>query len=117
MHFQILLSCPANIYYFGSPKYVDSRPCEKNLKMHVKALGQAMQKRSETFHQQSGYWMYESLVIQKALIDHLGEVIFTVQDFEIRKVATSFITDRGIGGSQLIAAMEEKSIIDSWLSQ
>ena len=32
---------PANMDYFGSPKNVDSRPCKKNLKMHVKAPGQA----------------------------------------------------------------------------
>ena len=75
--------------------------------MHVKALGQAMQKRSETFHQQSGYWMYESLVIQKALVDHLGEDIITVQDFEIRREATSSIIERGVGDSQFIVAMEE----------
>ena len=51
--------------------------------------------------------MYESLVIQKALIDHLGEDIITVQDFEIRKEPTSSITGRGVGGSQFIVAMEE----------
>ena len=28
---------PANIDYFGSPKNVDSRPCEKNLKTHAKS--------------------------------------------------------------------------------
>ena len=76
---------PANIDYFGSPKNVDSRPCEKNLKMHVKAPGWATHKQSETFHQQCGNQMYASLVIQKALIYHLGEDIITVKDFEIRK--------------------------------
>ena len=64
-------------------------------------------KQSDTFHQQCGNRMYESLVIQKALIDHLGEDIITVQDFEIRKEATSSITERGVGGSQFIVAMEK----------
>ena len=40
---------PANIEYFGSPKNVDSRPCEKNLKTHAKAPGQATQKWGEIF--------------------------------------------------------------------
>ena len=64
-------------------------------------------KQSETFHQQCGNRMYESLVIQKALIDHLGEEIITVQDFEIRKEATSSITERGVGGLAFIVTMEE----------
>ena len=98
---------PANIDYFGSPKNVDNRPCEKNLKMHIKAPGWATQKQSETFHQQCGYRMYESLVIQKARIDHLGEDIITVRDFEIRKEATSSIIESGVGGSQFIVAMEK----------
>ena len=34
---------PANIDYFGSPTNVDSRLCDKYLKMHVKAPGQVMQ--------------------------------------------------------------------------
>ena len=75
--------------------------------MHVKAPDQATQKQSDTFHQQCGYQMYESLVIQKALIDHLGDDIIRVQDFKTRKEATSSITGRGVGGSQFIVAMEE----------
>ena len=55
---------PANIDYFGSPKNVDSRPCEKNLKNHARAQGQATQKQGETFHQQCGQRMSEMLVIQ-----------------------------------------------------
>ena len=69
---------PANIDYFGSPKNVDSRPCEKNLKTHAKAPGRATQKWGKTFHQQCGQRMYEMLVIQQALKDHLGEDITPV---------------------------------------
>ena len=43
---------PANIDYFGSPKGVGSRPCEKSLKTHAKAPGWAKQNQGETFHQQ-----------------------------------------------------------------
>ena len=35
---------PMNIDYFGSPKNVDGRPCEKNLKYHAKAPGRSTQK-------------------------------------------------------------------------
>ena len=45
---------PANIDYFGSPKNVDGRPCEKNLKIHAKAPGQTTQKHGNTFHKQCG---------------------------------------------------------------
>ena len=76
---------PANIDYFGSPKNVDSRPCEKNLKTHAKAPGWATQRWGETFHQQCAQHMYEMLVIQQALKDHLGEGTTPVQDFESRK--------------------------------
>jgi hypothetical protein len=108
---------PANIDYFGSPKNVDSRPCEKNLKMYVKAPGWAMQKWSETFHQQCGNRMYESLVTQKALIDHLGEDIITVQDFEIRKEPQSSITEQGIGVHSLLLQWRRQGIMENWLSQ
>ena len=82
---------PANIDYFGSPKNVDSRPCEKNFETHAKAPGRATQKQGETFHQQCGQCRYEMLVIQQALKDHLGEDITPVQNFESRKVDSSSI--------------------------
>ena len=76
---------PANKDDFGSPKNVDSRPCEKNLKTCAKAPWQATQKRGETFHQQCGQCKYELLVIQQALKDYFGEGTSPVQDFERRK--------------------------------
>ena len=62
---------PASKDYFGSHNNVDSRPCKQYLKMHVKSSGWTTQKWSKTFHHQFDYQMYESLVIQKTLIDHL----------------------------------------------
>ena len=97
---------PANIDYFGSPKNVDSRPCEKNLKTHAKAPGRTTQKRGETFHQQCSQRMYEMLVIQQALKDHLGEDITPVQNFESRKADKSSNKANGVGGLQFIVAIK-----------
>ena len=104
--FQQQVHGPANIDYFGSPKNVDSRPCEKNLKTHAKAPGQATQKWGETFHQQCGQCMYEMLVILQALKDHLGEDITPVQNFKSRKADKSSNKANGVGGLQFIVAIK-----------
>ena len=52
--FHLQIHGPANIDYFGSPKNVDGRPCEKNLKIHAKAPGQTTQKHGNTIHKQCG---------------------------------------------------------------
>ena len=104
--FHQLVHGPANIDSFGSPKNVGSRPCEKNLKTHAKAPGRATQKRGETFHQQCGQRMYEMLVIQQALKDHLGEGITPVKDFESKKADTSSNKANGVGGLQFIVAIK-----------
>ena len=60
--------------------------------------------QGETFHQQCGQRMYEMLVIQKALKDHLGEDITPVQDFESRKADKSSNKANGVGGLQFIVS-------------
>jgi hypothetical protein len=45
---------PANIDYFGSPKNVDGRPCEKYMKSYAKAFGQTTQELRNTFQKQCG---------------------------------------------------------------
>ena len=40
---------PMNVDYFGSPKNVDGRPCEKSLKYHAKAPGRSTPKEDEQF--------------------------------------------------------------------
>ena len=50
--------------------------------------------------------MYEMLVIQQALKDHLGEGITPVEGFESRKADKSFIRANGVGGLQFIVAIK-----------
>ena len=64
---------------------VDGRLCEKNLKSHAKAPGHTTQKRGNTFHKQCGSQMFETMVIQQALIDHLEEELTMVQEFQLSK--------------------------------
>jgi hypothetical protein len=64
---------PFNICYFGSPKNIDGGPCEKNLKFHAKIPGRSTQKRMVSFQKQCAQRIFDSIVIQRALRDHLGE--------------------------------------------
>ena len=50
--------------------------------------------------------MYEMLVIQQALKDHLGEGITPVEGFESRKADKSSIRVNGVGGLQFIFAIK-----------
>ena len=70
------------------------------MKTHAKVPGQAKQTWGETFHQQCGQCIYELLIIQLALKDHLGEDKTPVQDFESRKTATFSIRANGVEGLQ-----------------
>ena len=98
---------PTNIDYFGSPKNDDGRPCEKILKSHANAPGQTTQKLGNTFHKQCGNQMFERMVIQQALIDHLEEVLTTVQEFQLSKTLSSTMNGKSVGGSQFIVGLQE----------
>ena len=65
-----------------------------------------MEKQDETYHLQCDYQMYESLIIQQALIVCLVEDMTTVWDFKRRKAAISSLTEK-IGGLQIMVATEE----------
>ena len=51
--------------------------------------------------------MYEMLVIQQAIKDHIGEGITPVRDFESRKADKSSTRENGVGGLQFIVAIKE----------
>ena len=101
---------PANIDYFGSPKNVDGRPCEKNMKSHAKAPGRTTQKRGNTFHNQCESQMFDTMVIQQALIDHLDEELTTIQEFQLSKTLSSTIYGKSVGGSQFIVGLQGSEV-------
>jgi hypothetical protein len=104
----------ANIDYFGSPKYVDGRPFVKNFKSHAKAPQQTTQKHGDTIHKQYGSQMFETMVIQQSLIDHLEEELTTVQEFQLSKTLSSTKNGMSVGGSQFIVGLQEmKSVLTS----
>jgi hypothetical protein len=89
---------PMNIDFFGSPKNVDGRPCEKNLKYHAKAPGRSTQKRMETFHKQCADRIFDRLVVQRSLRDHLNDEIVG-DEMEERKELTSVKEGKLLCGS------------------
>ena len=50
--------------------------------------------------------MFEIMVIQQAIIDHLEEEITTVQDFELTKTLLSSMYGKSVGGSQFIVGLQ-----------
>ncbi len=89
---------PMNIDYFGSPKNVDGRPCKKNLKYHAKAPGRSTQKRMDTFHKQCANLIFDQLVVQRALRDHLNNKI-VAKEMEERKKLMSVRDGKVLCGS------------------
>ena len=54
--------------------------------------------------------MFETMVIQQALIDHLEEVLTTVQEFQFSKTISSTMNGKSVGGSQFIVGLQESEI-------
>ena len=60
--------------------------------------------------------MFETMVIQQALIDHLEEELTTVQEFQLSKALSSTMNGKSFGGSQCIVGLQESEInADKWI--
>jgi hypothetical protein len=60
--------------------------------------------------------MFETMVIQQALIDHLDKELTGVQEFMISKTLSSTMNGKSVGGSQFIVGLQEvKSVLTSGL--
>ena len=60
--------------------------------------------------------MFEKMVIQQALIDHLEEEPITVQECQLSKTLSSTMNGKSGGGSQFIVGLQESEIsADKWI--
>ena len=54
--------------------------------------------------------MFETMVIQQALIDHLDEELTTIQEFQLSKTLSSTMNGQSVGGSQFIVGLQESEM-------
>ena len=54
--------------------------------------------------------MFETMVIQQALIDHIKEELTTIQEFQLSKTLSSTMNGQSVGGSQFIVGLQESEM-------